>query len=243
MTAYTVSRCAGMRPTSRMRRWSSAGPTSWPYWAPADVEMDSLIKVPPRSLAPASSRSWASLGPSLTQDDWMLRNVAPSITRASACILTTSAPVAPGRTPGTRPLEYIGASEWISESGTNSVNPPVSFWIERKSAMWRIQWAGVSTWPYMIVEVVRIPRAWAVVITSTHCSTVIRPRAMVSRIAWSRISAEVPGSVPSPADFSSVRYSLIGNPDLTEPYSTSSGEKAWMCSSGSAVVIARVRSM
>jgi len=71
--------------------------------------------------------------------------------------------------------------------------------------------------PYMMVEVVRIPSAWAVVITSTHWSTVIRPRAMVSRISWSSISAEVPGSVPNPASFSSARYSLIGNPDLTEP--------------------------
>src|SRR2546425_6442211 len=32
-----------------------------------------------------------------------------------------------------------------------------------------------------MVEVVRIPSAWAVVITSTHWSTVIRPREMVSR--------------------------------------------------------------
>src|SRR5206468_5265641 len=160
-------------------------------------------------------------GPSLTQEDWMLRNVAPSMSRASACILTTSAPVAPGRTPGTRPFEYIGASEWISESGTNSVNPPVSFWIERSSAMWRIQWSGVSTWPYMIVEVVRMPSAWAVVITSTHWSTVIRPREIRSRISWSRISAYVPGRGPSPATRSSARYSLIGSPDLTDPYRTS----------------------
>src|SRR5438132_930883 len=226
MRPYSVSRCAGTRPTSRMSRWSSAGPTSWPYCAPADVEIDSLIRVPPRSLAPAPRSSCASFGPSFTLDDWMLRKVAPSIRRASACILTTSAPVAPGRTPGTSPFEYIGASEWISDSGTNSVKPPVSFWIERRSAMWRIQWSGVSTWPYMIVEVVRIPSACAVVITSTHCSTVMRPRAMVSRIGWSRISAEVPGNVPRPAAFSSLRYSRIGSPERTEPYSTSSVENA-----------------
>ena len=36
--------------------------------------------------------------------------------------------------------------------------------------MWRTQWAGVSTWPYMMVEVVRMPSAWAVVMTSTHWS-------------------------------------------------------------------------
>ena len=142
---------------------------------------------------------------------------APSITRASACMRTTSAPVAPGRTPGTSCLAYIGASEWMSESGTNSVKPPVSFWMARSRARCRTQCSGVSMWPYMMVEVVRIPSAWAVVITSTHWSTVIRPREMVSRISWSSISAEVPGSVPNPASFSSTRYSLIGSPDLTEP--------------------------
>ena len=113
--------------------------------APADVEMDSLISVPPMSLAPASRRSCASFGPSFTQEHWMLRKLGPSMRRASACILTTSIPVAPGRTPWTVPLAYIGASEWINESGTNSVNPPVSCWIERSRSMWRTQWAGVST--------------------------------------------------------------------------------------------------
>src|SRR2546425_9746418 len=98
-----------------MRRCSSAGPTSWPYCAPADVEIDSLIRVPPRSLAPADRSSCASFGPSLTQEDWMFRKVGPSIRRASACIFTTSIPVAPGRTPGTSPFAHIGASEWISE--------------------------------------------------------------------------------------------------------------------------------
>ena len=72
--------------------------------------------------------------------------------------------------------------------------------------------------------------------TSTHWSTVMRPRAIRSRMSWSRISAEVPGSVPSPASFSSVRYSLIGNPERIEPYSTSSGEKACRCSFGSAAL-------
>ena len=93
----------------------------------------------------------------------MFRIEAPSIRRASACMRTTSTPVAPGRTPGTSRLAYIGASEWMSERGTNSVKPPVSFWIERSKARCRTQWAGVSTWPYMMVEVVRSPRAWAVV--------------------------------------------------------------------------------
>ena len=105
----------------------------------------------------------------------MLRKVGPRKRRASACILMTSMPVAPWRTPGTRPCRYIGASWWISDSGTNSVKPPVSFWMSRSRSMWRIQCPGVSTCPYMMVEVVRMPWACAEVMTSIHCSTVMRP--------------------------------------------------------------------
>ncbi len=69
----------------------------------------------------------------------------------------------------------------------------------------------------MIVDVVRMPSACALVMTSIHWSTVMRPRAMTSRISWSRISADVPGSVPSPAASSAVRYSGIGKPERVEP--------------------------
>ena len=108
--------------------------------------------------------------------------------------------------------------------------------------MWRIQCAGVSTWPYMMVEVVRMPRAWAEVITSIHWSTVMRPRAMRSRISWSRISADVPGSVPSPASRSAFRKSGIDSPERVDPYRISSGEKACRCISGTAALMARQRS-
>ena len=83
--------------------------------------------------------------------------------------------------------------------------------------MCRIQCSGRSTCPYMMVDVVRMPRAWAEVITSIHCSTVMRPRAMTSRISWSSISAEVPGSVPRPAFLSSARYSGMDRPERVEP--------------------------
>src|SRR3990172_6157596 len=115
--------------------------------------MLSLMSVPPRSLAPQVRRCWASFGPSFTHEAWMLRKLGPRISRARACIFTTSAPVPPGRTPGTRPRRYMGASEWIRERGTNSVKPPVSRWMERSKSMCRTQWRGVSMWPYMIVEV------------------------------------------------------------------------------------------
>ena len=64
----------------------------------------------------------------------------------------------------------------------------------------------------MMVEVVRIPSRWAVVITSSHWVVVIRPFEMTARTSSSRISAEVPGSVPSPASRSSVRYSRDRQP-------------------------------
>jgi hypothetical protein len=38
-----------------------------------------------------------------------------------------------------------------------------------------------------------------------HCFVVIRPGEMMSRISWSRISADVPGSDPKPAALSARR--------------------------------------
>ena len=83
--------------------------------------------------------------------------------------------------------------------------------------MCRTQWAGVSTWPYIMVEVVRMPSRWAVVMISSHWLVEIRPREMRSRTSSSRISADVPGSVPSPASRSSARYSATGIPDRVTP--------------------------
>ena len=37
--------------------------------------------------------------------------------------------------------------------------------------MWRATWPGVSTWPYMTVDVVGMPRRCAVVMISTHVRT------------------------------------------------------------------------
>ena len=94
----------------------------------------------------------------------------------------------------------------------------------------------------MIVDVVGNPTRCAVVITSTHWSRVIRPAEMRSRTSWSRISADVPGRLSTPAARSARRYSSIEQRDRTAPYSTSSGEKPWMCMSGSCRLIAFVSS-
>ncbi len=70
--------------------------------------------------------------------------------------------------------------------------------------------------------------------TSSHCSVLILSGQMIARTSSSRISAAVPGSVPSPASFSCARKSRSDRPSVAAPCVTSSGEKAWMCISGSA---------
>ncbi len=147
----------------------------------------------------------------------MLRMWGWSISRAIACILITSSPVAPGRTSGTVRSWYIGASSWIRLSGTNSVKPPVAFWRSRIRSRCAARWRGVSTCPYMIVAVVGMPSRWAPVITRTQAAVEMRPGEIRRRTASSRISAEVPGREPTPASFSRARYSSIEQADRTDP--------------------------
>ena len=62
-----------------------------------------------------------------------------------------------------------------------------------------------------------MPSSWAVVMTSVHWSTEMRPGEMRSRISWSRISAEVPGRLPTPACCKACRYSRMVQRERTEP--------------------------
>ena len=55
----------------------------------------------------------------------------------------------------------------------------------------------------------------------------------------SRISAAVPGKVSSPFSFNIKRYSRIGMPVSSTPYTISMGEKAWACIFGVADFTAR----
>ena len=59
--------------------------------------------------------------------------------------------------------------------------------------------AGRSTWPYIIVELDRIPSRCAVVTTSIHWLVGSLPLVRTQRTSSSRISAAVPGIVSSPA--------------------------------------------
>src|SRR3972149_11937442 len=108
------------------------------------------MRVPMKSLQPALRQSWASLGPSFTQEAWMFLIQLLRMIRETAYILTTSGPVAPGRTSGTRPLLYMGASSAMKERGTNSVKPPVWRWMSRRRTMWAALWRGGSGGPCMV---------------------------------------------------------------------------------------------
>jgi hypothetical protein len=87
--------------------------------------------------------------------------------------------------------------------------------------------------PYIRVEVEGSPIECALVTTSIQRSL----RILCGEITWrtesSRISAAVPGIVPSPAATSARWSSASGIPPLLRcAKSCSSGEKAWMCRSG-----------
>ena len=58
----------------------SAGSISWPWEAPAALEIVSFIRVPPKSLHPAASNLAPPSRPSFTQEAWML-GIRPSRAR------------------------------------------------------------------------------------------------------------------------------------------------------------------
>src|SRR5260370_107402 len=84
----------------------------------------------------------------------------------------------------------------MNPSGTNSVNPPVRFWMVRKRRIWRTQSAGSSTCPYIMVEVVGMPSSCAVeIITTAH------------ELGIPTTSTMMYGHVEEPADW--VRHILL----------------------------------
>src|SRR6516225_2792213 len=60
----------------------------------------------------------------------------------------------------------MGELACTNGSSTNSVKPPVRSWMPRITRRWPTQCAGVSTCPYIIVALVRMPSSCAVVMTS-----------------------------------------------------------------------------
>mmetsp|Transcript_15913 Transcript_15913/g.54291 ORF Transcript_15913/g.54291 Transcript_15913/m.54291 type:complete len:215 (-) Transcript_15913:194-838(-) len=212
--------------------------------------MLSFMSTPPRSFTPARRSADAAPRPIFGHDAWMFPMAPSSMMRETACTSTVSRNDGPPRS--TRPPSLglapfavaalnIGAFAAMNGSGTNSVNPPVSSWIRRSNSRCAAISKGVSTWPYINVEVVLNPRPCAVETTSTHSFAERRPLASMSRTPSSRISADVPGKESTPASRSIRSTSRIEARLWRAPCTTSSGENAWRCTSGTAALTAAAR--
>lgn len=101
---------------------------------------------------------------------------------------------------------------------------------------------GLSTWPYIMVELDRSPTSCAVVTISIHSEVGSLPLVSTQRTSSSRISAAVPGIVSSPASRRLISHSLIDSPLLVTPLAISIGENACTCIDGTRALTARTRS-
>ena len=111
-----------------------------------------------------------------------------------------------------------------------------------RTRRWLTQCRGLSTWPYIIVEVVGMPTRWAVETTSIQVRVGSLPLVSTQRTSSSRISAAVPGSEPRPASRALIRKSSIERPVRAVPLTTSIGEKACTCMPGTRLFTAVTRS-
>ncbi len=87
--------------------------------------------------------------------------------------------------------------------------------------------SSVSTWPYIIVAVVDMPRRCAWRITSSHSSDFVFFAAMILRTRSTRISAPPPGTESSPASRSRVSVSGTVSFERRAMCWISGGERAW----------------
>ena len=124
-----------------------------------------------------------------------------STSRATACISTASRSVGPLRAMPAQIHRRFHVHEGQRHEFGEAAG--LRLQVAQHQQMPRPVTAGASTWPYMMVEVVRRPSACAARTTSSHCAVLILSGQMTARTSSSRISAAVPGSVPRPASFSS----------------------------------------
>ena len=110
------------------------------------------------------------------------------------------------------------------------MKPPVSSCSAASVRRCATQWAGVSTWPYIIVDVVGRPIRCAVPMISSQVAAGSLPLVSTQRTSSSRISAAVPGTLSSPASLAASRNSSNDSPVRAAPLTISMGEKAcrWM---------------
>ena len=87
-----------------------------------------------------------------------------------------------------------------------------------------------------------MPTRCAVVTTSIQVRVGSLPLVSTQRTSSSRISAAVPGSEPRPASRALIRKSSIDRPVRAVPLTTSIGEKACTCMSGTRCLTAETRS-
>ena len=104
------------------------------------------------------------------------------------------------------------------------------------------QWRGLSTWPYIIVELDRSPTRCAVVTISIQVCVGSLPLVSTQRTSSSRISAAVPGMVSRPDSRALIRKSSKDSPVRVEPLTISIGENACTCISGTRCFTAAARS-
>ena len=104
---------------------------------------------------------------------------------------------------------------WMKPSGTNSVKPPVRFWMSRSSAEVRATWRGLLD----VAVHQRRGRAQPDLVRGRHdldpaiAASACRGE-MILRISSSRISAAVPGIVPRPASTSQREVVRERHPDF-----------------------------
>src|SRR3954465_11733703 len=94
---------------------------------------------------------------------------------------------------------------------------------------WETQWRGLSTWPYIIVELDLTPTLWAVETISIQVLVGNLPLVSTQRTSSSRISAAVPGRVSRRDSRALIRKSSKDRPVRDEPLTISIGEKACTC--------------
>ena len=111
-----------------------------------------------------------------------------------------------------------------------------------RTRRWPTQWRGLSTWPYIIVEVVGSPTWCAVVTISIQLLAGSLPLVSTQRTSSSRISAAVPGSEPRPASRALIRKSSTESPVRMVPLTISIGLNACTCMSGTRCLTAVTRS-
>ena len=81
----------------------------------------------------------------------------------------------------------------------NAVKPPVSSCSWRSRSKCSIRSANVSTWPNIMVAVLRPPSSCQARMTLSQSSVSTLPRVISLRTRSTRISAPPPGMLPSPA--------------------------------------------